>query len=82
MGLGELQGSTVSSAELERSTRRLEVEHDPGTARPVGPTSVQAVHYQGRWVALMAWGPAALKPADHDNNIGRPLMENTCATLP
>jgi hypothetical protein len=27
----------------------------------VGCTRVQAIHHQGRWVALLVWGPAALK---------------------
>ena len=51
--LGELEISTVSGEELQRAACLLEEEHYLGAARPVGRTLVQAVHHQGRWVALM-----------------------------
>ena len=68
--LGELEVSTVSGEGLQRASRLLEEEHYLGAARPVGRTLVQAVHHQGRWVALLVWGPAALKLADRDHDIG------------
>ena len=68
--LGELKVVTVDSEELPRAVRLLEEEHYLGAARPVGRTLVQAVHHQGNWVALLVWGPAALKLADRDAEIG------------
>jgi len=68
--LGELEVATVCGDELARAARLLEDEHYLGAARPVGRTLVQAVHHQGRWVALLVWGPAALKLADRDEAIG------------
>jgi len=68
--LGELEVVTVCGAELARAARLLEDEHYLGAARPVGRTLVQAVHHRGRWVALLVWGPAALKLADRDEAIG------------
>ena len=68
--LGELEVSTVNGEELHRAALLLEEEHYLGAARPVGRTLVQAVHHQGRWVALLVWGPAALKLTDRDADIG------------
>jgi hypothetical protein len=68
--LGELKVSTLSSEELPRAASLLEEEHYLGAARPVGRTLVQAVHHHGRWVALLVWGPAALKLTDRDHDIG------------
>ena len=68
--LGELEVSTVDGEDLARAARLLEEEHYLGAVRPVGRTLVQAVHHQGRWVALLVWGPAALKLTDRDAMIG------------
>jgi hypothetical protein len=68
--LGELEVATVGGEDLPRAALLLEEEHYLGAARPVGRTLVQAVHHQGRWVALLVWGPAALKLADRDEAIG------------
>ena len=68
--LGELEVATLSREDWPRAARLLEEEHYLGAARPVGRTLVQAVHHQGRWVALLIWGPAALKLADRDADIG------------
>jgi len=68
--LGELEVATVCGDELARAARLLEDGHSLGAARPVGRSLVQAVHDQGRWVALLEWGPAALKLANHDVAIG------------
>ena len=66
--LGELEVATVSGEDLSRAALLLEEEHYLGAARPVGRTLVQAVHHRGRWVALLVWGPAALKLADRDQD--------------
>ena len=68
--LGELEVATLSREDWPRAARLLEEEHYLGDTRPVGRTLVQAVHHQGRWVALLIWGPAALKLADRDADIG------------
>jgi hypothetical protein len=68
--LGELEVVTVGEEDLPRVGRLLEEEHYLGAARPVGRTLVQAVHHRGRWVALLAWGPAMLKLTDRDAAIG------------
>jgi hypothetical protein len=68
--LGELEVVTVGSEDLPRAVRLLEEEHYLGAARPVGRTLVQAVHHLGQWVALLVWGPAALKLTDRDADIG------------
>ena len=68
--LGELEVTTLSREDWPRAARLLEEEHYLGDTRPVGRTLVQAVHHQGRWVALLIWGPAALKLADRDADIG------------
>jgi hypothetical protein len=68
--LGELEVVTVGSEDLPRAVRLLEEEHYLGAARPVGRTLIQAVHHLGQWVALLVWGPAALKLTDRDADIG------------
>lgn len=70
--LGELEVVSVGGEELHRAALLLEEERYLGAARPVGRTLVQAVHHRGRWVALLVWGPAALKlppllPANRTN---------------
>lgn len=68
--LGELEVMTLGDGDIPRAAILLEEEHYLGVARPVGRTLFQAVHHQGRWVALLMWGPAALKLADRDADIG------------
>jgi hypothetical protein len=68
--LGKLEVVTLGDEDLPRAALLLEEEHYLGAARPVGRTLVQAVHHEGRWVALLVWGPAALKLADRDADIG------------
>ena len=68
--LGELEVMTLSGEDLMRATSLLEEEHYLGAARQVGRTLFQVVHHRGRWVALLMWGPAALKLADRDADIG------------
>ena len=68
--LGELEISTLRGDALRDAACLLEEEHYLGAGRPVGRTVVQAVHHHGRWVALLVWGPAALKLAGRDEAIG------------
>ncbi len=68
--LGELEVTTLADEDMPRAALLLEDEHYLGAARPVGRTLFQAVHHQGRWVALLMWGPAALKLTDRDAEIG------------
>ena len=68
--LGELEISTLRGDALRDAAGLLEEQHYLGAGRPVGRTLVQAVHHHGRWVALLVWGPAALKLADRDAAIG------------
>ena len=68
--LGELEISTLRGDALCDAAGLLEDQHYLGAGRPVGRTLVQAVHHHGRWVALLVWGPAALKLADRDAAIG------------
>ncbi|MCU0777602.1 MAG: DUF4338 domain-containing protein [Akkermansiaceae bacterium] len=68
--LGELEVMTLGDEDIARAAILLEEEHDLGAARPVGRTLFQAVHHRGRWVALLMWGPAALKLTDRDAEIG------------
>lgn len=68
--LGKLEVVTLGDEDLPRAALLLEEEHYLGAARPVGRTLVQAVHHQGRWVALLVWGPAALRLVDRDADIG------------
>lgn len=68
--LGELEVVSLGGEDLPRAALLLEQEHYLGDARPVGRTLFQAVHHRGRWVALLMWGPAALKLTDRDAEIG------------
>ena len=68
--LGELEVVSLAAEDLPRAARLLDEEHYLGAARPVGRTLFQAVHHRGRWVALLMWGPAALKLTDRDEMIG------------
>lgn len=55
--------------EYERAGELLDQEHYLGDA-PQGRQLLQAVEYQGRWVALLDWGPASWKLADREEWIG------------
>lgn len=55
--------------EFKRAGEYLDKEHYLGDL-PCGRCLFQAVEYKGRWVALLDWGPAALKLADRDSWIG------------
>jgi hypothetical protein len=69
--LKELEVSVVAGREeMERVRELLAAEHYLGAGRDVGRTLVQVVHHRGRWVALLVWGPAAIKLVDRDEWIG------------
>ena len=68
--LKELEVRALQPAEKPRARELLEGEHYLGAGREVGRTLTQVVHHQGRWVALLVWGPAAMKLIDRDQWIG------------
>ncbi len=68
--LKHLTVRSVASHERQAAQRWFDKEHYLGALRPVGRTLIQVIEYQGRWVALLDWGPAALKLADRDTWIG------------
>jgi len=68
--LAELEVRLLQADEQERAAQLLEQEHYLGANRPVGRTLTQVVHHRGRWVALLDWGPAALKLTDREAWIG------------
>ena len=68
--LKELAVRTAEPEEIERVRELLGQEHYLGAGRDVGRTLVQIVHHQERWVAILVWGPAAMKLIDRDEWIG------------
>jgi hypothetical protein len=68
--LAELAVRSLHPEEQPRAAQLLDAEHYLGAARPVGHTLTQVVHHHGRWVALLVWGPAALKLADREAWLG------------
>jgi hypothetical protein len=56
----------VSAPERERFDRPLAERHYLGAAAAVGDFLRQIVVRDGRWVALLVWGPAALKFKDRE----------------
>jgi hypothetical protein len=75
-GIGSLQADsslevrTVGAGELEDFERLLAGKHYLGACPPVGDFLRQAVIRGGRWVALLVWGPAALKLKDREQWMG------------
>jgi hypothetical protein len=68
--LDELEVRAAEPGEIERVRALLDEEHYLGAGRDVGRTLVQIVHHRGRWVALLLWGPAAMKLIDRDEWVG------------
>ena len=64
--LGELEIRSALPDEMQRITTLLNDEHYLGSGRQVGRTLVQIVHHRERWVAILVWGPAAMKLIDRD----------------
>jgi Domain of unknown function (DUF4338) len=68
--LGELEIRSVLPDEMPRVASLLKDQHYLGAGRQVGRTLVQIVHHEERWVAILVWGPAAMKLIDRDEWIG------------
>ncbi|MBM3858562.1 MAG: ISAs1 family transposase [Verrucomicrobia bacterium] len=66
----ELQVHLLSPKEKNRFQQLLAQQHYLGDAKPTGDFLCQVVTRHGKWVALLVWGPAALKLADRDQWIG------------
>lgn len=60
----------VEPQELARADELFDREHYLGAAKRSGNGLLQVIEQQGRWVALLDWGPAALKLQDRDQWIG------------
>ena len=70
---GLLKNLTIRAASPEdyaRADACFKGEHYLGPAKRSGRGLLQIVEYEGRWVALLDWGTAALKLADRDEWIG------------
>ena len=71
LGAGpSLEVRPLGAEELERFEGLLAAKHYLGSAPPVGDFLRQVVIREGRWVALLVWGPAALKLKDREQWIG------------
>ena len=68
--LKELAVRAVEAGEMDRVRAVLLDEHYLGAGREVGRTLVQIVHHRERWVAILVWGPAALRLIDREEWIG------------
>jgi hypothetical protein len=68
--LQELEVRVVEPLEIGRVRELLGQEHYLGAGRDVGRTLTQVVHHRGRWVAILMWGPAAMKLGDREEWIG------------
>lgn len=65
-----LEIHVVSDKELKRFDRLLAKHHYLGASPPVGDFLRQAVVRDGKWVALLVWGSAALKLREREKWIG------------
>ena len=70
MVFAELEVRAAQPEERDQVREFLGKEHYLGAGRDVGRTLVQVVHHRGRWVALLTWGPAAMKLVDREESIG------------
>ena len=68
--LQELEVRVATPDEIGMARELLGDEHYLGIGRDVGRTLVQVVHHQERWVAILVWGPAAMKLIDREEWIG------------
>ena len=60
----------VLPADQARFDQQLTEKHYLGTAPPMGDFLRQVVTRDGQWLALLVWGPAALKLKDRERWIG------------
>ncbi|HKI80176.1 MAG TPA: Druantia anti-phage system protein DruA, partial [Pseudodesulfovibrio sp.] len=65
-----LEVRLASNEELGRFDRLLRKHHYLGASPPVGDFLRQVVVREGQWVALLVWGPAALKLRERERWIG------------
>lgn len=71
MGAGpSLEIRVVAPEEVERFNGLLHEKHYLGETPSVGDFLRQVAVREGKWVALLAWGPAALKLKDREKWIG------------
>lgn len=68
--LKKLTVRAITPLEREKAQSCFEQEHYLGGIAAMGKTLVQAIEYEGRWVALLDWGPAVLKLSDRDEWVG------------
>jgi len=67
--LKSLKVRALEPQEYQRAGELLDREHYLGDV-PQGRQLLQAVEYDGQWVALLDWGPATWKLADREEWIG------------
>jgi hypothetical protein len=67
--LKSLQVRVLEPHEYQRAGELLDAEHYLGDV-PQGRQLLQAIEYNGQWVALLDWGPATWKLADREEWIG------------
>jgi len=65
--LKELDVRPAEPEEMELVRELLDKEHYLGAGRDVGRTLVQVVHHRGQRVALLTWGPAAMRLIERDD---------------
>lgn len=68
--LNQLTVRLLENDELKESDKLFDGEHYLGSVKRRGKGLVQVIEYQGQAVALLDWGPAALKLIDRDQWIG------------
>ena len=68
--LKQLTLRLLDKDEFKQADELLEREHYLGPVKRSGKGLIQVIEYQGRAVALLDWGSAALKLADRDQWIG------------
>lgn len=69
-GKSELTVRVVQPKEHEQFDKMLEAKHYLGKTRGVGDFLRQVIERDGKWVAVLAWGPACLHIKDRDKWIG------------
>ena len=67
--LNNLIVRVLEEDEYARAGELLRREHYLGDC-PQGRQLLQVIEYDGRWMALLDWGPACWKLADRENHIG------------
>jgi hypothetical protein len=67
--LKRLKVQALQAQQYQRASELLDREHSLGDV-PQGRQLLQAVEYDGQWVALLDWGPATWKLADREEWIG------------